>query len=141
MAITARSLQNYQVEINAGNHVFIADEPLGIGDDAGPGPFQLLLSALASCTIITVQMYAQRKEWPLESVEGTFDINSEQVVDEQGNKLRNSEFIYSLTFHGPLSEDQIKRLGEIAEHCPVHRALAGKVQFVSRITNMQERSV
>lgn len=137
MTVTARSTKNYQIEINAGSHQFISDEPIGIGDDAGPGPFQLLLSSLASCTIITVQMYAQRKNWPLEAVDGVFDINSVQLMDENGNKTRSSEFVYSLTFYGPLSDEQIKRLGEISERCPVHRALAGKITFSTKVTNLE----
>ena len=69
MILTAKSSTNVQVHIKAGCHEIIADEPLGVGDDAGPDPYSLLLSSLAACTIMTVQMYARRKDWPLENVE------------------------------------------------------------------------
>ena len=58
MDVRAYSSTNLQVEIAAGNHRFVSDEPLGVGDDAGPDPYALLLSALAACKVMTVQMYA-----------------------------------------------------------------------------------
>mgnify|MGYP003974281349 FL=1 len=59
MAITARSRENFQVEINAENHALLANEPISVGgDDTGPNPYGLLLSSLAACKIITVQLYA-----------------------------------------------------------------------------------
>ena len=61
MQITAQSSTNVQVRIMAGRHELIADEPLDIGDDAGPDPYSLLLSSLAACTIMTGKMYAGRK--------------------------------------------------------------------------------
>jgi len=64
MKITAKSSTNVQVRIKTGRHEIIADEPLDVGDDAGPDPYGLLLSSLAACTIMTVQMYARRKNWP-----------------------------------------------------------------------------
>ena len=70
MAITARSGENFQVEINSDNHTVIADEPISFGgDDTGPNPYDLLLSSLAACKIITIKMYAKRKEWPLTGIE------------------------------------------------------------------------
>ena len=75
MTITARSLKNYQVQIEAGNHTFISDEPFDIGgEDTGPNPFDLLLAGLGSCVVITLHMYARRKKWPLESVEIDLDM-------------------------------------------------------------------
>jgi uncharacterized OsmC-like protein len=69
MNLTAKNSTNVQVRIQAGRHEIIADEPLGVGDDAGPDPYSLLLSSLAACTIMTVQMYAKRKKWLLEGIE------------------------------------------------------------------------
>jgi len=63
MNVIARYKKNLQVEITAGVHQFLADEPMGVGDDAGPNPYELILSALGSCKVITVQMYARRKNW------------------------------------------------------------------------------
>ncbi len=61
MKVTAKNLKNLQVQIKAGNHTLIADEPLGVGDDAGPDPYALLLSSLGSCKVMTVLMYARKK--------------------------------------------------------------------------------
>ncbi|MEO6317868.1 MAG: alpha/beta fold hydrolase, partial [Acidimicrobiales bacterium] len=54
--------------ITAGNHIFLADEPIGIGDDTGPGPYDLLLAGLGACTSMTLRMYADRKKLPLDRV-------------------------------------------------------------------------
>lgn len=128
MGITARSLTNYQVEISADQYTFVVDEPPGIGDGAGPQPFNMLLSALASCTIITLQMYARRKNWPLEKVELSMDIRSQETRSEAGEKSRSSLIETNLVLHGPLTAEQLKRLEEISTHCPVHRAIMGEIE-------------
>ena len=135
MPISARSLENYQVEIQTGTHTFISDEPVGIGDGAGPEPFQLLLSALGSCTIITLQMYARRKQWPLEGVEADLDIASVQVVNSDGSKTRKSQILINLTVHGSLTPEQISRIEEIAARCPVHRTLLGNMSIQTNVGN------
>jgi len=138
MTVTARSLKNYQVEIDAGSHHFISDEPAGIGDDAGPSPFDLLLSGLASCTIITLQMYARRKNWPLEKVEAELDIRSAELRDVDGIKRRSSHIHISLTFHGPLSTEQISRLSDISTRCPVHLTLMGDIKITHTVSNLEK---
>lgn len=127
MSVTAHSLSNYQVQIQAGQHQFVSDEPEGIGDDAGPSPFDLLLSSLASCTIITLHMYARRKNWPLEKVDMT--LNLANAEPPTGNPEATTIIVSELTFHGDLSPEQIKRLEQIAHRCPVHRALIGDIKI------------
>jgi putative redox protein len=129
MAITAHSLKNYQVQISAGNHLFVSDEPLGVGDDAGPEPFDLLLASLASCTIITLHMYARRKNWPLERVDAVLDMTAVENRSPEGERQRTTRIETRLTLHGPLDPAQIQRLEEIAGRCPVHRALKGEIQI------------
>jgi putative redox protein len=131
MSIKAYSTTNYQVEITAGRHQFIADEPAGVGDDAGPCPFDLLLSALASCTIITLKMYALRKGWPLDRVDADLAYRSSEENGPDGSRQRTSIIDTQLTFHGALSSEQVKRLTEIADRCPVHRALKGDIEIVT----------
>jgi putative redox protein len=138
MSVTARSMTNYQVEIQAGRHTFVSDEPLGIGDDAGPDPFQLLLSGLASCTVITLQMYARRKSWPLEGVTVEMDIQSDETRTPAGERHRSSQISMKLTFQGDLTAEQMQRLEEIAHRCPVHRTLKGDIQVVSSTINLQK---
>lgn len=137
--ITARSLKNYQVEIEAGSHHFTSDEPAGIGDDAGPSPFDLLLSGLASCTIITLQMYARRKNWPLEKVEARLDFHTAESRDADGGKHRTSNIHIKMTFYGPLSIDQIRRLEDISTRCPVHLTLLGDIKITHSVSNLQDR--
>jgi putative redox protein len=136
MAIIARSATNYQVEISAGKHTFLSDEPLDTGDDAGPSPFDMVLSGLASCTIITLKMYARRKNWPLERVELVMDVSSREVLAGDGSKSRSSVIESRLTFFGPLTVEQIRRLEEIADRCPVHRMLIGDLSIQSSVSNL-----
>jgi putative redox protein len=137
MTITARSIKNYQVEITAGNHQFLSDEPLGIGDDAGPNPFELLLAGLASCTIITLQMYAQRKNWPLEQVEMSLDMRSVENLNSEGIKTRSTLIDCRLNLQGELTQEQIQRLTDIASRCPVHRTLSGEIEITTRLADLK----
>lgn len=130
MSITAQSATNVQVRIKAGRHEFIADEPLGIGDDAGPDPYNLLLSSLAACTIMTVQMYAKRKKWPLESVDlsiSTHKVHAKDCDDCESDPNARVDIIErQISFSGDLTADQIDRLTDIASKCPVHRTLTSE---------------
>jgi putative redox protein len=133
MKIKAKSIQNLQVEIQAGNHTFLADEPLGVGDDAGPDPYGLLLGALAACKVMTLFMYARRKKWPLEQVEIELDIRKIHARDCEGcdgdPNARVDLIETDLVFTGDLTPEQVARLAEISERCPVHRTLTGNIQI------------
>lgn len=137
MPIYARSLRKYQVEIDAGAHRYLSDEPPGIGDGAGPSPFDLILSGLASCTIITLQMYAARKQWPLEKFEAEYEINSVEVRDSDDVKRRSSHIHSRLTFYGPLTPEQIRRLDDISTRCPVRLALSGDIKITHQVRNLE----
>jgi uncharacterized OsmC-like protein len=130
MKITAKSSTNVQVRIKTGRHEIIADEPIGIGDDAGPDPYGLLLSSLAACTIMTVQMYARRKNWPLEDVElslSTHKVHANECeVCERDPNARVDIIDRQISFKGDLTPDQIDRLTDIASKCPVHRTLTSE---------------
>ncbi len=130
MKITAKSSTNFQVRIKAGHHEFTADEPLGIGDDAGPDPYSLLLGSLAACTIMTVKMYARRKNWPLEDVElslSTRKVHAKDCEDCESDPNARVDIIdRQISFKGDLTPDQIDRLTNIASKCPVHRTLTSE---------------
>jgi putative redox protein len=137
MRVSARSVGGYKVEISAGVHTFLTDEPAGIGDDAGPGPYDLLLSALAGCKIMTVLMYARRKEWPLEGVEvklSTSRMHARDCEDCESDPSALIDLIeVDISFEGQLEADQVSRLAEIADRCPVHRTLTSETVIRSRV--------
>jgi putative redox protein len=132
MKLTAQSSTNVQVRIKAGRHEIIADEPLGVGDDAdaGPDPYSLLLSSLAACTIMTVRMYAKRKNWPVEDVElslSTQKIHAKDCEDCESDPNARVDIIErQISFKGDLTPEQIDRLSDIASKCPVHRTLTSE---------------
>lgn len=140
MAITARSIKNFQVEINAPNHTIHSDEPISIGgDDTGPNPYDLLLSSLAACKIITVQMYARRKGWNLTGVELWMDTNKIHAKDcedcESDPNARVDIIETEIKFLGDLEADQIQRLKDISEKCPVHRTLTSETKIRTKLLN------
>jgi len=104
-------------------HMVVADEPEeNGGDDSGPSPQELLAASLASCTAITIEMYAKRKRW--ESGDVAVDVNYEPAQRGSPTKFR---MVVSLPKELP--EEQRERLMQIAAKCPVHRALEGEVMF------------
>jgi putative redox protein len=115
----------YPVEIVAGRHHLAADEPTAQGGtDTGASPFGLVLSGLASCTLITLRMYAQRKEWPLQQTHVMLDL-----TDEDG-----SQHIERLVrLDGDLDDDQRNRLLDIAERTPVTKTLKQGVAITTRL--------
>jgi putative redox protein len=143
MSIQARNLENYQVEINAGRHRWISDEPVGVGDDAGPNPYDLLLGALGACKVITVQMYARKKGWHLEGVQvalQTYKIHAKDCEDcESDPNARIDVIECEIGFQGELSPEQIQRLVEISERCPVHRTLTSETKIRTRLVGSGAR--
>lgn len=127
----------YVEEILVGGHRLLADEPTEAGGlDVGPGPYELLLAALGTCTCITVRMYAERKHWALEAVRVTLThakVHSDDCVacETEARTLDRIELEISLA--GALSIEQRQRLLEIAGKCPVHRTLTSKVEIHTRV--------
>ncbi len=134
MSIYARSLGNVKVEINAGNHSLLADEPIPSGgSDAGPNPYDLLLASLASCKIITMQMYARRKGWPVEGIEismSTHRVHAKDCEDCESDPDARVDIIDTeIRLSGNLDQEQRKRIIEISEKCPVHRTLTSETKI------------
>ena len=112
-------------EITTGGHSLQADVPVADGGDAtGPSPHDYLVIALGACTGMTFRMYAQRKSWPLEDVRTTVTLEKEGDV---------SLFKRAITLVGALDDTQKARLLEIANQCPVHKALSGKIRIETRL--------
>lgn len=120
----------YLVELTGGHHTWSADEPREAGgEDAGPGPHQLLLSSLGACTCITVRMYAARKGWSLSRVEVELQFNPDGAPAAGGSDIRRR-----ITLHGKLSVEERERLLEIANRCPIHKVLTGEVRIATSLT-------
>lgn len=126
----------YVEEILIGGHKLLGDEPRDVGGtDAGPGPYELLLAALGTCTCITVRMYAERKHWPLEAVQVALThakVHAEDCVACETEVRSIDQIDMEITLTGGLSTDQRQRLLEIAEKCPVHRTLTSQVRITTR---------
>lgn len=140
MSISARSIHHYQVAIENGRHFWIGDEPFDIGGtDIGPSPYDLLLSSLATCKVITVRMYADRKGWPLESMNITLSHQKVKAkdCDECASTSGFVDIIdCEMTFSGELDADQKERLRQISERCPVHRSITSETIIHSHLATM-----
>jgi putative redox protein len=116
-----------------GRHALTADEPLSAGGgDAGPGPYELLLMSLGACTSMTVQLYARRKNWPLEQVVVRLKhgkVYADDCADCEKPSAMIDRIERSIEFVGVLDAAQRTRLMEIANHCPVHRTLSSKIDI------------
>jgi putative redox protein len=113
----ARRREGYEHEIEIREHRLISDEPKRRGGtDKGPTPTELLAASLASCTAITIEMYADRKEWDLGQVEVEVDFT-------ESEKEMPAEFDVQIRVPAQLDEDQHERVLRIAGKCPVHKAL------------------
>ncbi|MDY6808937.1 MAG: alpha/beta fold hydrolase [Actinomycetota bacterium] len=123
--------------IQAGRHFWVADEPLGVGDDLGPTPYDLLLAAVGTCTSMTLRMYADRKNLPLDHVSVQLRhrrSHAEDCADAQGRPCRIEHIDREIRLTGPLDDDQTRRLGEIADRCPVHRTVTGQLEVKTNVT-------
>lgn len=129
--------KGYQAEIIANGHRLLADEPIAVGgSDTGPPPYDYLVAALGACTGMTLRMYADRKEWPLETAVVRLKHRKIHAVDCQecetgSGKIDSIE--REIELEGPLDREQRQRLLEIADRCPVHRTLQGKIVVTSTL--------
>ncbi len=114
----------YQCTIEWRNGTFIADEPVKSGGkDSGPDPYTLLLSSLATCTLVTLRMYIERKGWDVPEIKvhaNMFQSKKEEVT--------TTVFDRDIRFSGELTAEQKDRLLEIAAACPVSKILEGNVK-------------
>jgi putative redox protein len=119
--------QSYKTTLRTGAHEIIADEPIADGgEDLGPAPYQLLLSSLAACKVMTVRFYAKREQWPLEHVEAELEMETKREGSQTFAHIEAK-----LTFQGDLSDEQRSKLLLIADKCPVHKLLQGQFSIQS----------
>lgn len=118
---------HYTQKITSGNHVRYSDLPIDRkGDDKGPSPFDILLEALGSCTSITLTMYAELKNIKVDLI--TVRLNYIPPNELEGTSSRITRKIH---IEGEFTEEQHHRMLEIANRCPIHRALRENIDIMS----------
>ena len=120
--------QKYKTEIQAGNHIIMADEPEELGGgNLGFTPTELLESSLAACTAMTIRMYADRKGWDLEQAEIKVGFKRNMTTGEV-------TFKKEIELFGNLSGGEREKLLEMGSKCPIERMITGKVSVTSDLT-------
>ncbi|RME18598.1 MAG: OsmC family peroxiredoxin [Bdellovibrio sp.] len=132
-----KSGEEYYIQyIFSKDHALVADEPLSVGgQNKGMSPYELLLSALAACTSMTLQMYARRKNWPLEKIEIKLrheKIHAKDCENCESQTGMVDKIEKEIVLHGDLDEAQRQRLLEISEKCPVHRTLTSETKIFTK---------
>lgn len=128
---------NFTTQLQTKKHSFIGDEPISFGgDDFGPSPYEYLNAAIASCTVMTLKLYAERKKWDLKEV-FVYISHNRKHSDELMLDIEKPGYVDHITkrlkFVGDLDHKQKERLKEIASRCPVHKTVASEVIFNTKI--------
>ncbi|OLD72511.1 MAG: hypothetical protein AUF68_06700 [Verrucomicrobia bacterium 13_1_20CM_54_28] len=124
---------SFKQEIVAGKHRLLADEPVNAGgSDAGPDPYDYLLTALGVCTSMTIGLYARRKNLPLQTIK--VSLRQSRIYAKDCEECETKEGMLDridveIELTGPLSTEQHDKLMEIAAKCPVHRTLTSEINI------------
>jgi putative redox protein len=134
--VTARvGASGFRTVLEARTHSFVADEPRALGgSDEGPTPYEYLLGAVASCTVITLRMYADRKGWSLESATvalRTARSHERDCEQCEVNEVGIPQIERQVELTGSLSAEQRQRLLQIADRCPVKQTLERGMRIVN----------
>lgn len=127
----------YQQLVTVGPHRLTADEPQSVGGlGSGPGPYDLLLAGLGACTSMTLRMYAERKQLPLDRV--TVRLRHRKIHAADCAECETKEGMLdrierTITLDGDLDAATRTRLLEIADKCPVHRTLKSEIDITTRL--------
>lgn len=134
-SLTGRFTQN----MRSGGHSLIADEPESVGgNDNGPGPYEYLLMGLGACTSMTLRMYAEHKQLPLKRVSVRLShrkIHAQDCSDCETRAGKVDEITREISLEGDLTDEQRRRLLEIANRCPVHRTLTSEIKVRSLLVD------
>ncbi len=129
----------FTTAMKVGTHFMTADEPVSFGgNDFGPSPYELVSAGLSACTAMTVQMYAKRKNWPLENIEVHTSYGKDHAVDCEdceADSAKIDTFKREIKFIGDLDEKQKERMLQIADKCPVHRTLHSETQVITKLVD------
>jgi len=132
--ITADLIENTRVELRNGRHAWKSDEPLEKdGEDTGPSPYELLLGSLASCTLITLQLYARHKDINLGRVSARYEHEKREEVDEGGKKRIVDALTSYVEIGGDFTDAQRLRLEQIVSRCPVHKTIEAGATVEDRV--------
>ena len=127
------SATDFQQEVTAGKHHFVADEPVNVGgSDAGPDPYDYLLTSLGVCTSMTVGFYARRNKWPLENIIVSLShsrIHAKDCEECQTKEGMLDRIDIEVELTGALNAEQHTKLMEVAAKCPVHRTLTSEINI------------
>jgi uncharacterized OsmC-like protein len=134
--------QAFTTKIEGKTRESFADEPVADGgDDEGYSPYELLLASLGSCTAMTLQLYARRKQWPLERVKVRLEfdrVHEKDSEDSEAPAARIDRIQRDFWLDGNLTDEQRTRLLEIAGRCPVHRTITGNPRILDRLVDKLE---
>lgn len=143
--VTEAGFGRFTQSITIGGHRLRADEPVSLGgNNAGPSPYDLLLAALGACTSMTLRMYANQKEWPLERV--AVELTHAKVYAKDCGECETKDgkidhIDRRVRIEGPLDDQQRARLMEIADKCPVHRTLHSEVIIETELASSTATAV
>ncbi len=137
--VSADSSAPIVANIQAAGQTMVLDESgLETGVKAGPDPYDYIMSALGSCTVITLHMYARRKGWPLERAEVSLShgrVHAKDCEDCDGQVARLSQVTKHLRLTGDLTPEQRARLKVISTKCPVQKTLDAGIKVVTELAD------
>jgi putative redox protein len=130
-------------DVQVGRHQFVIDEPTGVGgQDEGPTPYDLLLSALGACTAITLRLYANQKQWPLDAVEVRLRHSRIHALDcatcETDPNAKLEQVYKELRLIGDLTPEQRQRLEQVSSKCPVQKTLLAGMHITTELLPANE---
>ena len=136
--LLVREVDGFTQEVRTNRHRLNADEPEALGgQDSGMNPYELLLAALGTCTSMTMRMYAQHKAWPLTGIVVKLrhhQVHARDCAECESDTGKISVIEKSIRVAGDLSAEQVARLREIADRCPVHRTLMNEKKIATEIS-------
>ena len=128
---------NFTTQMQTAQHSFIADEPKSFGgDDFGPSPYDFISASLASCTVMTLKLYAERKKWSLEEVYCYVTYSrkhSDDLKSDLEKPVKIDHFEKKLKLIGDLNDEQKQKLIHISSRCPVHKTLLSKTTIETQL--------